>query len=41
MENTILHGWTPGLGPDDRPYRECNPRELIGSRRRKPAVNQI
>lgn len=28
VESTILNGWTPGLGPGDRFYQDCNPREL-------------
>lgn len=31
VENTILNGWTPGLGPGGKSYRDCDPRELIGS----------
>jgi len=34
VTNTILHGWTPGLGPGDRPYQDCTPGELLGSRKR-------
>ncbi len=29
VENTILHGWTPGLGSGGKPYGECRPDELI------------
>lgn len=31
---TILHGWTPGLGPGDRSYQDCKSRELLGPRPR-------
>jgi hypothetical protein len=32
VENTILHGWTPGLGPENRTYRECTHQELMPHR---------
>ncbi len=36
VKMTILHGWTPGLGPEDRKYQDCNYEELISWR--KPAI---
>jgi hypothetical protein len=35
VENTILHGWTPGLGPGDRQYHTCTTNELLGLRKRE------
>jgi len=31
VENTILNGWTPGLGPNGTNYRDCPPWVLLGS----------
>ena len=37
VENTIRQGWTPGLGPDGRPYQEFKLRELADTPRRRSA----
>jgi hypothetical protein len=29
VERTILHGWTPGLGPEDRSYKDCPLQDLL------------
>jgi len=34
VENTILHGWTPGLGPGGLDYRECRLVDLAATSRR-------
>ncbi len=35
VENTILHGWTPGLGPGGLAYHACNPAQLVATRARR------
>ena len=35
VENTILHGWTPGLGPGGLAYQDCNPRKLLAPLKRR------
>ena len=35
VENTILHGWTPGLGPGGLAYQDCDPRKLVGPLKRR------
>ena len=38
---TILHGWTPGLGPGDRSYQDCTSQELLGSRQREKSDQHV
>jgi len=32
IRQTVLHGWTPGLGPERREYAQCSPADLLGNR---------
>ena len=35
VESTILHGWTPGLGPGGLAYQDCYSRKLVAPLRRR------
>lgn len=34
VHNTIVEGWSAGLGPEDKPYNLCSPFELMAIRKR-------